>query len=110
MTKLFLILIEGLRFLWTIRDRERFLPIPSKYYLWWRLGTVYGLQPTGKDCYPDGTLPPKAFKDLLHEVWEDRDRVASHLLWRRQMRKLANRPTDPPRVLRLFSVIQGGKK
>jgi hypothetical protein len=88
MKAIFIILIEGLRLLWACRDRRKRIPIPSKVYLWWRLGTVYGLQPPGADGYPDGSLPPKAFKDLLRQAWQDRAQVFRHILWRRDMRLL----------------------
>jgi hypothetical protein len=61
-----IILLEGLRFLWAFRDRKHWWrPLPPKAYLWWRFGTVYGLQPPGPAGLPDGTKAPKT----IHVVW-----------------------------------------
>ena len=49
----------------------------------WRLGTVYGIYPGN-----DGTQPPKTYRVLLRQLWEDRDQVVKFLLWRRHMRRL----------------------
>ena len=76
---------EGLRFLF-IDARPRGGWLPSKKYLVWRLGTVYGTF-VDKDCQETRPL-----LDMLEQaVVGDLENVVRHLLWRRRMRARANR-------------------
>lgn len=74
---------EGIRFLWTFRNKKQWWKIlPPREYVMWRLGTVYGTHPEH-----DGTRPPKTLKQLLGELWDDREQAKRYLLWRRAHRK-----------------------
>ena len=77
LTSTVLALLEGVRFLWAIRRRgwwrrPPFLPVPSRAYLDWRLGTVYG---TGNE-------------EAAREDWPN---VRRFLLWRRALRLTSRR-------------------
>lgn len=69
--------VEGVRFYNKIRPRWRLLP--SHDFLRWRLGTVYG-------SFDSVTGKPRKVRDLLRDLWRDRERVMEFLLWCRQMR------------------------
>ena len=70
--KALLILSEGIRFLYSIRNAD-----PS--YLSWRLGTVYG-------SFDRKTGEARPLRDLLRDCWKDREQVKNFLSWRRAMR------------------------
>ncbi len=82
MKKSWLVITEGIHFLWTFRSR-RFWSLFSKEYWVWRLGTVYGQWKKEED----GVVVKKTFRELLLNVWQDRHRVPEFLYWRRQMRR-----------------------
>lgn len=69
--KIFVVLVEGLRFLWRFRKAK---PV----YWKWRLGTLYGT------FRSDGT--ERSLKELVKDLWKDRERAISFLFWRRRMR------------------------
>jgi len=71
------VLLEGLRFLWSITPRRRLLP--SRAYLLWRLGTVYG-------SFNRETGEHRTLRELLGDLWRDRANVVRFLRWRRDMR------------------------
>lgn len=75
--RLFIVLIEGARFYNKIRPRWRLLP--SRDFLRWRLGTVYG-------SFDQATGGPRKIRHLLRDLWRDRAKAAEFLLWCRQMR------------------------
>ena len=69
---------EGLRFLWSITPRWRLLP--SRQYLVWRLGTVYG-------TFDRETGQPRSLRALLRDLWRDRANVVRFLRWSRTLRR-----------------------
>ncbi len=86
LVKMCRIALEGLRFLWIFRHKKRWWKIlPPREYVMWRLGTVYGIYPEN-----DGTKPPKTLKQLLQNLWDDREQVSKYLLSRKQLRKVVS--------------------
>lgn len=74
-----MVLVEAIRFWFAITPRWRLWP--TRAYLQWRLGTVYGSfnRKTGK---------PRWVIVLLWNAWRDRRNVVRFLRWRRRMRVL----------------------
>ena len=92
--------LEGLRFLWACRDRRwwrrpPFLPITTRAYAMWRLGTVYGIYKLGWSHpygHPDRKSivldeKPKMLRHYFVDMWRDRESIVRFLLWRRHNRK-----------------------
>lgn len=79
------LLWASISFAWSLRKAN------WRTYLYWRLGTVYGIQTAGPDGKPDGAQPPKTLHQLLRNLWADRDRAADFLLWRQEMLRLSRR-------------------
>lgn len=75
---LLLVLIEGARFYWSICLKRRLWP--SRAYLHWRLGTLYG-------TFDRATGEPRPLRDLLLDLWRDRRNAVKFLLWRRSLLK-----------------------
>lgn len=76
--KWWILLHEGLHFLWSFRSRK---------YMRWRLGTVYG----SWRKEPDGVMVPKTDRELLMDLWRDRKSIPNFLYWRRKMRQQKKR-------------------
>ena len=70
------VIIEAIRFWFVITPKGRLWP--TRDYLSWRLGTVYGTfnRKTGK---------PRWVIALLWDAWRDRKQVAQFLKWRKGM-------------------------
>lgn len=73
-----IVIVEGFSFLRSITPRWRLLP--SRAYLQWRLGTVYG-------SFDRETGAVRGLSVLLRDLWRDRANVCRFLLWRQQMRR-----------------------
>lgn len=96
------LLWASISFVWSLRKAN------WRTYLYWRLGTVYGIQPAGPDGKPDGTQAPKTLRELFRNLWADRNRAADFLLWRQEMLRLSragwrsrSRPRDRDAVQEL---------
>ena len=72
------VLIEAVRFWFAITPRWRLWP--TRAYLQWRLGTVYG-------SFNRETGELRPVRDLLRDAWRDRDNAGRFLVWRRGMLK-----------------------
>ena len=85
--------IEGLRFLWALRPRWRRvegrrlprLVFSALIYLKWRLGTVYGT------FVAPGSIEERPLRQMLLDLWNDRERAAKFLVWAGEMRRLRRR-------------------
>lgn len=75
--KWWIVITEGLRFYWAICLKRRLWP--SRAYLHWRLGTIYG-------SFNRETGAPRPLRDLLRDLWRDRANAVKFLVWRRKLR------------------------
>ncbi len=72
-----MVLVEAVRFWFAITPRWRLWP--TRAYLQWRLGTVYG-------SFDRETGKLRSVRALLLDAWCDRRNVIRFLRWRRRMR------------------------
>lgn len=85
---------EGILLWWALTPPRSLLP--SRRYLHWRLGTVYGSF-HDCECKVSGiehktscaTGRPRPLGDLIRQAWGDREQVMKFLRWRKWMRRLA---------------------
>jgi len=74
------VLIEAIRFWFAITPRGRLWP--TREYLHWRLGTMYG-------SFNRETGEPRQIRALIADAWCDRKQVAQFLTWRQRMRRVS---------------------